>query len=256
MGSSIKSAAKDVLRVVKYFFIVVLILFFILAVVAAVSISNSRERNEEYRAAVLQEQREQFRADMQKYFGLEESDCTIVEEYDRQGGRYKYLLFTLDGENKYYYSYNGFGFTDYKTEWFCEDARAWFKDVFEKNVWFAGMETEVQKVEIGWEGLKKEENMLPLPCFEETVDSFLAEMLADRESGMYQYTRFYMTCEVQVSASEIPDSPKELLWLKNTVPFLRTLTVHCYRVDPETQEKVFVKSYKVLLDQGEYAVYE
>ena len=65
-----------------------------------------------------------------------------------------------------------------------------------------------------------------------------------------------MTCEVQINVSEIPDSPKELLQLKNTVPFLRTLTVHCYRVDPETQEKAFVKSFEVRYDQGEYGIYE
>ena len=253
MGSSVKSAAKGVLRVVKYFFIVVLILFFILAVVAAVEISNYHTQRDKQRNEALKEQREQFRADMQKYFGLEETDYTIVEEHYRQANFYTYLVFSCGGEEEYYYSKSC---TDYKTEWFCEEACDWLKKVFEKTEWFAGMETEVQKVETGWEDAVKEENMLPLICFEESADSFLSELLSDKKKQKYHFNRFYLTCEVQINASEIPDSPKELLQLKNTVPFLRTLTVHCYRVDPETQEKVFVKSYKVLFDQGEYRIYE
>lgn len=253
MGSAIKSAAKGVLNGVKWIIIVGGALFTIFVVVMVLSVSDSRERRHKQEAADLQKQREQFRADMQKYFGLEESDYTIVKEYCNQESIYTYLVFTCGGEEEYYYSE---GFTDYKTEWFREDACAWFKEVIEKTEWFAGMETEVQKVSIGWNYLKKEENMLPLTCFEESADSFLAEVLADRENGRHQYRGFYMTCEMQINASEIPDSPKELLQLKNTVPFLRTLTVHCYRVNPETQEKVFVKSYEVRYERGEYVIYE
>ena len=170
----------------------------------------------------------------------------------RISGIYTYLVFSCGGE-EYYYAENC---TDYKTEWFCEDARDWLKKVFEKTEWFAEMETEVQKVKIGWKYAVKEENMLPLTCFEESADSFLSELLSDKEKQKYRFNQFYLTCEVQIIASEIPDSPKELLQLKNTVPFLRTLTVHCYRVDPETQEKIFVKSYEVRYDQGEYVIYE
>ena len=253
MGSAIKSAAKGVLNGVKWIIIVGGALFTIFVVVVVLSVSDSRERRHKQEAADLQKQREQFRADMQKYFGLEESDYTIVEEHYRQSGIYTYLVFSCGGEEEYYYSKSC---TDYKTEWFCEEACDWLKKVFEKTEWFAGMETEVQKVETGWEDAVKEENMLPLICFEESADSFLSELLSDKERQKYHFNRFYLTCEVQINASEIPDSPKELLQLKNTVPFLRTLTVHCYRVDPETQEKVFVKSYKVLFDQGEYRIYE
>ena len=253
MGSAIKSAAKGVLNGVKWIIIVGGALFTIFVVVVVLSVSDSRERRHKQEAADLRKQREQFRADMQKYFGLEESDYTIVEEHYRQSGIYTYLVFSCGGEEEYYYSKSC---TDYKTEWFCEEACDWLKKVFEKTEWFAGMETEVQKVETGWEDAVKEENMLPLICFEESADSFLSELLSDKERQKYHFNRFYLTCEVQINASEIPDSPKELLQLKNTVPFLRTLTVHCYRVDPETQEKVFVKSYKVLFDQGEYRIYE
>ena len=252
MGSAIKSAAKGVLNGVKWIIIVGGALFTIFVVVVVLSVSDSRERRHKQEAADLQKQREQFRADMQKYFGLEESDYTIVKEYYRQESIYTYLVFSCGGE-EYYYAENC---TDYKTEWFCEDARDWLKKVFEKTEWFAEMETEVQKVKIGWKNAVKEENMLPLTCFEESADSFLSELLSDKEKQKYRFNQFYLTCEVQINASEIPDSPKELLQLKNTVPFLRTLTVHCYRVDPETQEKIFVKSYEVRYDQGEYVIYE
>ena len=253
MGSSVKSAAKGVLNGVKWIIIVGGALFTIFVVVIVVSLSRSTKQRIKQRNEALKKQREQFRADMQKYFGLEESDYTIVEEHYRQSNIYTYLVFSCGGEEEYYYSKSC---TDYKTEWFCEEACDWLKKVFEKTEWFAGMETEVQKVETGWENAVKEENMLPLTCFEESADSFLSELLSDKEKQKYHFNRFYLTCEVQINASEIPDSPKELLQLKNTVPFLRTLTVHCYRVDPETQEKVFVKSYKVLFDQGEYRIYE
>lgn len=252
MGSSVKSAVKGVLNGVKWIIIVGGALFTIFVVVVVLSVSDSRERRHKQEAADLQKQREQFRADMQKYFGLEESDYTIVKEYYRQESIYTYLVFSCGGE-EYYYAENC---TDYKTEWFCEDARDWLKKVFEKTEWFAEMETEVQKVKIGWKYAVKEENMLPLTCFEESADSFLSELLSDKEKQKYRFNQFYLTCEVQINASEIPDSPKELLQLKNTVPFLRTLTVHCYRVDPETQEKIFVKSYEVRYDQGEYVIYE
>ncbi|MBR5712963.1 MAG: hypothetical protein IKX54_05140 [Lachnospiraceae bacterium] len=252
MGSSVKSAVKGVLNGVKWIIIVGGALFTIFVVVIVVSLSRSSTQRKEQRNEALKEQRERFRADMQKYFGLEESDYTIVKEYYRQESIYTYLVFSCGGE-EYYYAENC---TDYKTEWFCEDARDWLKKVFEKTEWFAEMETEVQKVKIGWKYAVKEENMLPLTCFEESADSFLSELLSDKEKRKYRFNQFYLTCEVQINASEIPDSPKELLQLKNTVPFLRTLTVHCYRVDPETQEKVFVKSYKVLFDQGEYVIYE
>ena len=252
MGSSVKSAVKGVLNGVKWIIIVGGALFTIFVVVVVLSVSDSRERRHKQEAADLQKQREQFRADMQKYFGLEESDYTIVKEYYRQESIYTYLVFSCGGED-YYYAENC---TDYKTEWFCEDARDWLKKVFEKTEWFAEMETEVQKVKIGWKYAVKEENMLPLTCFEESADSFLSELLSDKEKQKYRFNQFYLTCEVQINASEIPDSPKELLQLKNTVPFLRTLTVHCYRVDPETQEKIFVKSYEVRYDQGEYVIYE
>ena len=252
MGSSVKSAVKGVLNGVKWIIIVGGALFTIFVVVVVLSVSDSRERRHKQEAADLQKQREQFRADMQKYFGLEESDYTIVKEYYRQESIYTYLVFSCGGE-EYYYAENC---TDYKTEWFCEDARDWLKKVFEKTEWFAEMETEVQKVKIGWKDAVKEENMLPLTCFEESADSFLSGLLSDKEKQKYRFNQFYLTCEVQINASEIPDSPKELLQLKNTVPFLRTLTVHCYRVDPETQEKIFVKSYEVRYDQGEYVIYE
>lgn len=252
MGSAIKSAAKGVLNGVKWIIIVGGALFTIFVVVVVLSVSDSRERRHKQEAADLQKQREQFRADMQKYFGLEESDYTIVKEYCNQESIYTYLVFSCGGE-EYYYAENC---TDYKTEWFCEDARDWLKKVFEKTEWFAEMETEVQKVKIGWRNAVKEENMLPLTCFEESADSFLSGLLSDKEKQKYRFNQFYLTCEVQINASEIPDSPKELLQLKNTIPFLRTLTVHCYRVDPETQEKIFVKSYEVRYDQGEYVIYE
>ena len=252
MGSSVKSAVKGVLNGVKWIIIVGGALFTIFVVVIVVSLSRSSKQRDEQRNEALKEQRERFRADMQKYFGLEESDYTIVKEYYRQESIYTYLVFSCGGE-EYYYAENC---TDYKTEWFCEDARDWLKKVFEKTEWFAEMETEVQKVKIGWKDAVKEENMLPLTCFEESADSFLSGLLSDKEKQKYRFNQFYLTCEVQIIASEIPDSPKELLQLKNTVPFLRTLTVHCYRVDPETQEKIFVKSYEVRYDQGEYVIYE
>ncbi|MBP5490334.1 MAG: hypothetical protein J6Y10_07020, partial [Lachnospiraceae bacterium] len=121
MGSSVKSAVKGLLNGVKWIIIVGGALFTIFVVVVVLSVSDSRERRDKQEAADLQKQREQFRADMQKYFGLEESDYTIVKEYCNQESIYTYLVFTCGGEEEYYYSE---GFTDYKTEWFREDAWA------------------------------------------------------------------------------------------------------------------------------------
>ena len=93
MGSSVKSAVKGVLNGVKWIIIVGGALFTIFVVVVVLSVSDSRERRHKQEAADLQKQREQFRADMQKYFGLEESDYTIVKEYYRQESIYTYLVF-------------------------------------------------------------------------------------------------------------------------------------------------------------------
>ena len=90
MGSAIKSAAKGVLNGVKWIIIVGGALFTIFVVVMVLSVSDSRERRHKQEAADLQKQREQFRADMQKYFGLEESDYTIVKEYCNQESIYTY----------------------------------------------------------------------------------------------------------------------------------------------------------------------
>ena len=230
-------------------FVIILAVIFVVVTLLAVA-DRGRERRKQ-REERLAKQREEFRADMKTYFGLEESDYAIVSE-ESDSSNECHLCFTCGGQN-YIYSNRC---TDYKAEVFREEARSWFEGVIAKTEWFAGMETEILKIGNGVEYLSQYENLIPLTYFKGTLDSFFSELLSEDGRRKDYLNNFYMTCEVQITASEVPDSAGALLQLKDSIPCLKTLIVHCYRVDPETGEKVFVKKYSVDYASREVAVNE
>lgn len=198
---------------------------------------------DEAKIEALRKQRDRFKEDMMDYFGIQESEYTIVEEWHDQSSIYTYLVFKCGGEEKYYYAD---GCTDYKAEEFRKKAGEYLESVIEQTGYFAGMETEVSDVGIGCRGFIKEENMIPLGFHKATEESFLSEK--DPVTGKSWYGRpdkFYLTFNVQVTAEEPPTNIWALRNLNETVPFLQELTVECYRIDPVTQEKTFERQLKL-----------
>ena len=246
-----KDTEKGVLKgigKIALFGIVLIVIFVVITLLAVADRGRERRKQREERLA---KQREEFRADMQTYFGLGESDYAIGSEMCYSSGECQ-LCFTCGGQN---YIYSN-GCTDYKAEVFREEARSWFEGVIAKTEWFAGMETEILKIGNGVKYLSQYENLIPLVYFKGTTESFFSDLLSEDGRRKDNLDKFYMTCEVQITASEVPDSAGALLQLKDSVPFLKTLIVHCYRVDPETGEKVFVKKYSVDYASREVAVNE
>lgn len=238
------SSGLNVKKTMRYLALIVLCAIVAFCAFACHEIMHWGEERDKRRDEALELQRKQFREDMQEVFGLRESDYTIVEEYYRQESINTYLIFSCGGKEYGYFDGN----TDYKSEEFLEEAGAYIlKQVIEEHPWIADMNPEVLNIRTRCASYNcVDRNMLPMGVHGETVEWCLSTPPRTIENRKGRFDNFHISCELQICATEMPDSSTLLTRLNDAVPAIEELTLRCCQIDPETQEKVFgeVKSIK------------